>query len=451
MSENIIARIAPSPTGNLHIGTARAALFNFLFVRKNKGKFIVRIEDTDKERSKKEYEDNILEGLSWLGLAHDEFFRQSEREEVYRRYLKKLIEDGFAYVSKEEPKEAGERAEVIRFKNPNKVVSFTDIIRGEVTFDTTELKDFVIAKSLEEPLYHLAVVVDDHEMGVTHVIRGEDHISNTPRQILIGEAIGAKRPVYGHIPLILAPDRSKLSKRHGATSVAEYKERGYLPEAIVNYLALLGWNPGTEQEVFTLSELIEAFDISKVQKGGAIFDEEKLKWINKEHLKKWSRADIEKEIMSRITNSEIFKTREWKVPLEGDISEFVETTFERILCWKDLYDLLTVGDLDYFFESPEYATESLLWKGEKESAPTLRHLERAIKNFEEVSNADWAKDVIKESLWNYATEEGRGNVLWPVRFALSGKDKSPDPFALAQMLGKKETLARLEKAREKLV
>jgi glutamyl/glutaminyl-tRNA synthetase len=183
--EKIVVRIAPSPTGNLHIGTARTALFNFLFARQNNGTFIVRIEDTDKERSKKEYEDNILDGFKWLGISHDAFYRQSEREEIYKSYLKKLIEDGYAYISKEEVTEEGKRSEVIRFKNPNTKISFFDLIRGEVVFDTTDLGDFVIARSETEPLYHLAVVIDDHEMGVTHVIRGEDHISNTPRQILI--------------------------------------------------------------------------------------------------------------------------------------------------------------------------------------------------------------------------------------------------------------------------
>ena len=206
MEEKVVVRMAPSPTGNFHIGTARTTLFNYLYAKKMGGKFVLRIEDTDKERSKKAFEDNILEGIKWLGLAYDEFYRQSEREDLYKDYVKRMIDAGSAYISKEEPKEEGQRTEVVRFKNPNKKIKFEDEIRGEVEFDTTELGDFVIAKSPEEPLYHLAVVVDDHEMGVTHVIRGEDHISNTPRQILIQEAIGAKRPVYAHLPLILAED-----------------------------------------------------------------------------------------------------------------------------------------------------------------------------------------------------------------------------------------------------
>jgi len=279
-------RMAPSPTGNLHIGTARTAFFNYLFAKKHKGKFILRIDDTDRERSTKEFEQNILDNLEWLGIHYDELYRQSERTEIYVSYLDKVIESGKAYISKDEAKGEGKRREVIRLKNPNKKISFNDLVRSEVTFDTTELGDIVIAKSMEEPLYHFASVVDDFEMSITHIIRGEDHISNTPRQILIQEAIGAPRPLYAHLPLILASDRSKLSKRkHGeSVSLNYYKNQDYLPQAILNYLALLGWNPGTDQEIFTVRELIEVFDISRVHKGGAIFDEKKLAWVNRKHF-----------------------------------------------------------------------------------------------------------------------------------------------------------------------
>ncbi|MFQ5662055.1 MAG: glutamate--tRNA ligase, partial [Candidatus Paceibacteria bacterium] len=244
--KKVITRIAPSPTGELHIGTARSALFNYLYAKQNGGEFIVRIEDTDKERSKKEFEKDILEGFEWLGLGSDEVFKQSERTSIYKKYIKQLLDDGVAYISKEKSKqEEGKEIEVVRLKNPGKKVEFIDLIRGEIEFDTTELGDFVIARNQDEPLYHLAVVVDDHEMGITHIIRGEDHISNTPRQILIQEALGFERSKYAHIPLILAPDRSKLSKRgDNATSISEYKEKGYISSALVNYMALLGWNPG---------------------------------------------------------------------------------------------------------------------------------------------------------------------------------------------------------------
>ena len=273
----VAVRMAPSPTGNFHVGGARTALFNFLFAKQNNGKFILRIEDTDKERSKKEFENDIFESLKWLGLKYDECYRQSERGEVYRNYVEKMLSNDSVYEAEDK---------VIRFRNPNKKTKFNDLVRGEIEFDTTELKDFVIAKSVDEPLYHLAVVIDDFESGITHVIRGEDHISNTPRQILIQEAIGAPRPLYAHLPLILAQDRSKLSKRkHGeSVSLDYYRHKGYSRDAIINYLALLGWNPGTEQEIFTLPELINVFDLERVHKGGAIFDEKKLAWVNRKHF-----------------------------------------------------------------------------------------------------------------------------------------------------------------------
>src|SRR3989344_5846621 len=243
---SVVTRFPPSPTGYFHIGSARTALFNYLFATHTGGVMSLRFEDTDKARSKKEYEDDILSGLEWLGLTYTkpEIFRQSERTPIYQKYLKKLLDSGAAYEAEPGTDDPGKK--VIRFKNPGTSVTFHDLIRGNVSFETAELKDFVIAKSVDEPLYNFAVVIDDYETGVTHVMRGEDHISNTPRQILMLEALGFKRPEYAHIPLILAPDRSKLSKRHGSVAVSEYKRMGFLPEAFVNYLALLGWNPGTE-------------------------------------------------------------------------------------------------------------------------------------------------------------------------------------------------------------
>ena len=229
----------PSPTGLFHVGSVRTALYNYLYAKQNDGKFILRIEDTDKERSKVEFEDNIIESFKWLQMPYQEFYRQSERTEIYKKYLQKLIDQNLAYISKEPARttetvqSGGEvkklRGEVIRFKNPNKKIKFNDLILGEVEFNTTDLKDFVIAKDLDTPLYNFAVVVDDMEMGVTHVIRGQDHTSNTPRQILLIEALGGERPQYAHIPLILSPDKAKLSKRHGAVSALEYKEMGYVP------------------------------------------------------------------------------------------------------------------------------------------------------------------------------------------------------------------------------
>ncbi|MES2203559.1 MAG: glutamate--tRNA ligase family protein, partial [Patescibacteria group bacterium] len=296
MSNKVVTRFPPSPTGFLHIGGVRTALFNYLFAAHNGGKMFLRFEDTDKERSKPEFEKDILDAVNWAGIPYEmpAIARQSERNEIYKKYFATLVEKGLAYEA--EPGENNPDKKVIRFKNPNTTITFTDNVRGQVTFDTADLGDFVIARSMDEPLYHLAVVIDDHEMGVTHVIRGEEHISNTPRQILILEALGFTRPEYAHIPLILAPDKTKLSKRHGAVSATEYRTQGYIPEAIVNYLALLGWNPGGEKELFTLAELAELFTLDRVHKAGAVFDIEKLKWFNHEHLKKLSDAEYKKRL-----------------------------------------------------------------------------------------------------------------------------------------------------------
>lgn len=442
-----MVRMAPSPTGNLHIGTARTTLFNYLFAKKNKGKFILRIEDTDKARSTKEYEQNILDGLKWLGFEYDEFYRQSEREEIYKKYTQLMIDRGYAYISKEgrlpneneEDKEwskKGEplRDEVIRYKNPNTKVSFDDMIRGTVEFDTTELGDFVIAKSLDEPLYHLAVVIDDFEMGVTHVVRGEDHISNTPRQILIQEAIGASRPVYAHIPLILDSDRKKLSKRkHGEMVWLDtYKLEGYLPQAVINYLALLGWNPGTEQEIFTTDELVEHFDISKVQKGGAIFDVKKLRWVNKEHLKRLSEEDVSKHIRAILERA--FPGKE--IP-----DELIKIVFERIEIWSDIEEMKREGELDYFFEEPKLEREKISWKTDtaENSAAHLQEVAQIIKQNDDPHQCGL-------NIMAFAESSGKGNVLWPLRYALSGKERSPDPLTLLRILGTVEALKRIDKA-----
>ncbi len=450
-SKKIVVRMAPSPTGNLHVGTARTTLYNYLFAKRYGGNFILRIEDTDKERSTKAFEENILSGLEWLGLSWDEFYRQSERTDIYRKYVQTMIDNGSAYISKEEPKEAGQRDEVIRFKNPNKKVAFDDLVRGTVEFDTTELGDFVIARSIEEPLYHLAVVVDDHEMHVTHIIRGEDHISNTPRQILIQEAIGATRPIYAHIPLILDAERKKLSKRkHGAAVwIDTYKDEGYLPEALLNFYAFIGWNPGTEQEIFSLKELEQVFDINQVQKGGGIFNKEKLDWFNKEHMKLLPLDEIVKQIEIALLNSDRIKEKKYPVD-QNTIQSVKNSIFTRVSTFGEITKLANDGELDYIFEVPTYDLSLLLWKDEKDFAITARHIERVIDMLEAVPEESFTEESVKSAVWDYASEVGRGNVLWPTRVALSGKEKSPDPFTLASMLGKQETLSRLRKAKTDL-
>ena len=438
----IITRFAPSPTGLLQAGNYRTAVFSYLFARHHGGKFILRIEDTDKARSKKEYEDNIIESLAWLGLEYDEKFLQSERFEIHKKLLQKLVEEDRAYVSKEKNVKEGDRAEVIRFRNPNKKVSWVDAIRGKVEFDTTELGDFVIAKSFEEPIFHFAVVVDDGTMGITHVIRGEDHISNTPRQILIYEALGLEVPVFAHLPLVLAPDRSKLSKRKGAKAMTEYRKEGFLPEALINYMALVGWNPGTEQEIFTKKELVKDFSLERVQKSGAIFSEEKLRWVNKEHIKKMpvdKQINVAKEILCDIGINESLLT-------PSLLNRLTPIIFDRIETFGDIKKMYADGELEYYFSRPKIVPQKLLWKGQGSLSDVSKHLKAVSSLLESVSPANWTAEGVKTAIWKYAEEVGRGAVLWPLRFALSGRDKSPDPFTLCFVLGKEETLARLKES-----
>jgi glutamyl-tRNA synthetase len=429
MAQKVVTRFAPSPTGLLHGGNYRTAVFAYLYARKTGGEFIVRIEDTDRERSKKEYEDNIVETLQWLGLKHDRFFRQSENAPRHQELLKGLIAKDLAYVSKEEPKEEGQRSEVIRFRNPKKVVTFTDAIRGEIRVDTTDLGDFVIARSETEPVFHFAVVVDDADEGVTHVIRGEDHISNTPRQILIQEALGLPTPTYAHLPLVLGPDRTKLSKRRGAKALTQYRDEGYLPEAMINYLALLGWHPEGEQELFSIDELMQAFSLERIQKGSGIFDETKLAWFNHEYLKKLSAADYSKRLESAIGRSVM--------------SELIPLLQERAKTFREAAELLTT-EFAFLGEEPAPSQELLLQGAKTDAAAAASNLLRVIELLQ--NHESFTAESVKEAVFPYATEVGRAGVLWPMRVALSGREKSPDPFTLAALLGREKTLERLNKA-----
>ena len=440
----VVTRFAPSPTGLFHAGSYRTALFAYIFARQNKGKFILRIEDTDKERSKKEYEDNIIDSLKWLGLEHDEFYRQSDRTEIYKKYLKQLVDSGHAYISKETPKEPGDRTEVIRFKNPNKKVVFEDLIRGRIEFDTTELKDFVIAKSMEEPVFHLVNVVDDFEMGMTHIIRGEDHISNTPRQILIYEAIGATVPLFAHIPLLLSADRSKLSKRHGAEPISAYREKGFLPEAIVNYMAMLGWHPADDKELLTLSEIIQQFSLERVQKSGAIFDEEKLRWFNKQYISRLSDADF-------IEHARLF-IPEWLSTSGDTFKRLLPLLKEKIVSFGEISSIFgtlengVIGELNFVHDIQKYSADKLLWKKNPSREVTKKHLVECRKLLGETKEESFSAEELKALIWPYADANGRGDVLWPLRMSLTGQEKSPDPFTSASILGKSESLKRIDVA-----
>ncbi len=518
--ENPRVRIAPSPTGLLHIGTVRAALFNYLFAKKYNGSFILRIEDTDKERSRQEYEEDILEGLEWLKITWDEGinpdnpkeyigdvapYRQSERTKIYESYIKKMLEEGTAYYcfcSKDDleaqrqyqmsigqaPKYSGKCSDlsketveqylkegkpaVIRFRTPAQNVVFQDLIKGKIEFNSALLGDIAIAKDIKTPLYNLAVVIDDYEMKISHVIRGEDHISNTPKQILLQEALGLPHPDYAHLPLVLGPDKSKLSKRHGAVSINDYREKGYLPEAMINFLAFLGWNPDTDREIYAINHLIEEFSLEHCQKSSAIFNVQKLDWINgfyirNKSLKKLTELCIPYLIKTNLIQP-IFETGGHLAGIGGiEIEEtyLVSETKEKIdpitleniiaLYQERLKYLSELPELvDFFFKKElAYPSELLSWK-----AMTIVDIKEAIEALEEVLEAikanDWDRNNLEGILVQKAAEIGpkgdKGYLLWPLRVALSGKKSSAPPFAIAEILGKEKTLLRLKQAKGKL-
>lgn len=441
VSTKVITRIAPSPTGLFHVGTARTALFNFLYARQHGGTFMVRIEDTDHVRSTQTFEDDILTGLKALGMAWDTFVRQSEQVARHSACLHDLVASGRAYVSEEPARDDPTRTvQVVRLRNSGRMITFRDEVRGDITFDTTELGDLVIARSLDDPLYHFAVVVDDADAGVTHVIRGEDHISNTPRQILIQEALGFPRPTYAHLPLILAPDRSKLSKRKGAVAVTEYLAQGFLPEAILNFLALLGWNPGTPKEVFSLEELVAAFSLEGIQKGGAVFDLERLKWLNREHRKWREPAQVARDVLAALTeHPQIVAVATRSERALADMLERYATTGE-------LREAVAHGEFDFYETPPSYTPAMLVWKKDTDPSRVRERLVQTRDLLAPIAAEQFLYETVKEALWGYAEGEGRGSVLWPVRVALSGKERSPDPFLLLEALGKEESLARLSTA-----
>ena len=480
-------RLAPSPTGLFHLGTARTGLFNYLFARKAGGKFILRIEDTDRERSKKEYEDNILEGLKSLGIEWDEGpdiggslgpYRQSERLEIYEKYLRKLLKEGKAYycfcsleeieAQKEEmiargvpPKYPGKcrdlsedevkayldegKSFVIRIKMSNKIVKFQDIIRGEVKFDLSLIGDIVIAKGLKDPLYNFAVVIDDYLMKITHVIRGEDHISNTPKQITIQEALGLPMPNYAHLPMILGPDRSKLSKRHGAMALTEYRKMGYLPEALVNFLAFLGWHPMGNQEILSLEELIDKFDLERVQKGGAIFNIKKLDWFNTEYFKKMSSDELMNRAVDYIKN---FSSTP-QIIKDYDIN-YIKKVIDIEIPRMNKLSVL-IDQSDFFFQKKiEYSKELLKWK-EMTDIELAKSLQDCLNILEKIKENEFNRVNLQIKFYNFIDENpnyigNKGKLLWPLRAALSGKKSSPGPFEIAEVLGKEESAKRVKQA-----
>ncbi len=511
-------RIAPSPTGLFHVGGARTALFNYLFAKQNNGIFVLRIEDTDKERSKPVYEDNIIESLKWLGILPDEGpsidgnygpYKQSERKEVYGKYLKKLLDEKRAYhcfCSEEElkaqkeyqlsigqaPRYSGKCAGlseqevednlkqkkrfIYRFIVTPKKIEFNDLIRGKIEIDSALMGDTVIARDDAMPLYNFACVIDDYEMKITHVIRGEEHISNTPRQILLQKALGFPKVKYAHLPLILGSDKSKLSKRHGASSVIEYKELGYLPEALNNFLAFLGWSPGTDKEIFSLNALIKEFSLEKVQKSGAMFNTKRLDFLNGFYIRQKPINELtELCIPHLIQNSLIepefkqvqfppayggqeivhkFKITENKRPITFDVlSKIVSIYQERLKKLSDLPELV-----DFFFkEKPDYNKDLLKWKdmSEQEALRALDSSNKILSGLKEDEfNQQKLTDVLLQESEKFGKKikdtEDRGYLLWPLRVALTGQESSASPFEIAEILGKEQTLKRINQAKELL-
>lgn len=439
MNKKVVTRFAPSPTGLLHAGNYRTAVFAYLFARKEGGTFILRIEDTDRERSKPEFEENILDALAWLSIDHDVFVRQSECVAKHEEALTKLLESGHAYESKEAHPETGIERTLVRFKNPGGVVTFSDAIRGDISTDVTDLGDFVIAKSRTEPLFHLANVVDDGESKVTHIIRGEDHISNTPRQLLLVRALGYPEATYAHLPLVLASDRAKLSKRRGALPLTAYREMGYLPESILNYLTLLGFHPEGEQEIFTPDELAREFDLTRIQKGGAIFDPVKLLWVNNEHMRRMPEDVFEREIRKRM--EPCTHLEEWS---EERFIRALPTIGERIKVFGDIDTLIENGELAYFFEPPTVSSAHVVWKDTSKDV-TRTHLAEMLVRLEGLSSFP-SEGEAEAALIPYANDVGRGMVLWPLRYALSGKERSPGPFTLIHILGRDTAYSRIKNA-----
>jgi glutamyl-tRNA synthetase len=416
MSDSMRVRFAPSPTGALHVGGARAALYNWLLARGNDGTFVLRIEDTDRERSTPENIEQILDALRWLELDVDEGpFFQSERVDRHKAEIARLVEEGHAYMD--------EGAVRLRVPDEGQTV-VPDLIRGDITFQHKDIADFVIARSDGSPLYNLAVAVDDHDMGITHVIRGEDHISNTPRQMMILKALGADTPVYAHLPLLHGTDGKKLSKRHGAASVQELRDIGYLPAAVRNYLALLGWGYDESTTFFTTDELIKLFSLERVSKNPAVFDEQKLRWMNGRYLRELPLEELHRLLEERLGR---------QIPVEA-----VAISQEKMQTLDDFWTLAG-------FLVERQPTDEKAWgKVMKDGAA-----ERLAKTRDALQNTEpFTPEAIEASLRDVVQETGEkpNKVFQPLRVAISGSTVSPGIFESVAVLGRDETLARVDQA-----
>ncbi|MGI5823705.1 MAG: glutamate--tRNA ligase [Dethiobacteria bacterium] len=481
--EEVRARFAPSPTGELHIGGVRTALFNWLFVRNQGGKMILRIDDTDKQRSSPAFLDSIISSMRWLGLDWDEGpgaggeygpYFQSERLEIYREEAQKLLEKGQAYycfctpeklqaekekqrqmkqpprysghcrkltpVEREQKIAAGESC-VIRLLMPKEGETVVrDIIRGEVTFDHANLDDFIIVRSDGLPTYNFASVVDDYKMKITHVIRAEEHLSNTPRQQILARLLGYNIPQYAHVPMILAPDHSKLSKRHGATAVQEYKEMGILPEALINYLTLLGWSPGDDQEILTREETIKSFSLERVSKNPAIYDLKKLIWLNGHYLRTMELQTITERALPFFQENEQIWAACQKSRLK--IEDVIALVRDRV---KTLQEIVEASAY-FFLEDFSYDEKGVKKHFSRENTGDILH--ETAKTLEKTEPFETEK--LKEELQNLSRElkVSLGKINLPTRLVITGRTMGPDLFDIISLLGKEKVLARFQRARE---
>lgn len=474
----VVTRFAPSPTGFMHVGGARTALFAYLWARKNAGLFILRIEDTDKEREVPGSIEHIQEALSWLGITWDYGPNtetpfgsciQSERLHLYREYAEKLIAKGYAYPDPytqeqvslfREKAQLEHRAFLYRDHRPEKItpwdgkttlrfrvpkierMTWHDEVRGTMTAGEEALDDFVLLKADGYPTYSFAHIVDDYCMGVTHIMRADEFISSTPRFLSLYDALEFPIPKFVTLPPILREDRTKkLGKRDGAKDVLDYRAEGYLPQALMNFLVLTGWNSGTDTEIYSKEELISAFDVQGIQSGGALLNEEKLKWINREHLQLFDENTfaqfVDTWLPEEIRSLPQFSTER--------LARLLPTLKERVFIGKDITEQMLSHEYDFAFMLPMQDPEMLRWKNDASIRDTLSRLQKLaeiIATIPEIVSGEEAKNY----LWDYAIEVGKGEVLWPLRVALTGKEKSPDPFTVIHILGSGEAYNRVKKA-----
>jgi glutamyl-tRNA synthetase len=485
MNTEIRTRIAPSPTGYFHIGTARTALFSWLFARRYGGKFILRIEDTDKERSTEEFDIDIMECLSWLGLDWDEGpetdgaygpYKQSQRTEIYQKYIDQLVEQNLVYrcyCSPEDladekksqeanhlpPKYSGKcsnlspeqiavyekegRPYSLRFRiTQTEPIKFKDLVKGEMEFDPKLFGDFIVVKSDGLPTFMVVNIIDDSEMRISHILRGEDHLSNTPRQILLAQAMNLQVPEYGHLPMILNSDRTKMSKRKNPVSVSkDFRDQGYLPEAMINFLVLLGWAPKSAKsndEIYNLKDLVSEFDLHEVGKSPAIFDSSKLDYFNGFYIRQMDLGELAKRALPYLQKAG-FVEKENEIVLK-----VIALIQERLKKLSEIPELT-----EFFFKEPQYDADLLITKGATKEI-TLKALGESAKVL--ADETDYSRDSLDSLLRALATkiEVTAGQVLWPIRAALSGKPASPGTFELLGFFGKEESLARIQKAIDKL-